>query len=117
MPRLQRRHQPPHRQGVEQRLRAADVVGVAVAEHEQVDGPLAARAQQRQHDAFAGVGVARIPRPGVIDEQVASSAHQHRGALPHIDRHHLEGAGRRPRQRRRQQRQHQRQAQQAQPPG
>ena len=68
------------------------MVAVAVAEHQQVDLPLAARPQQRHDDALAGVGVARERRPGVVDQQFRLRAHQHRGALADVEHHQLEAA-------------------------
>ncbi len=50
--------------------RAADVVAVAVAEHQQVDALVAARAQQGHEDALAGIALARILRPGVEEQHV-----------------------------------------------
>ena len=52
MPVGQRAGQRAHRQLRQQRGRAADMVGVAVAQHQQVDVALAAGAQQRQQHAL-----------------------------------------------------------------
>ena len=65
-------------------LGAADVVDVAMAQHQQVDGVVAARAQQRHEHALAGVAVARILRPGIEEQHVAARAHQHRRALADV---------------------------------
>ncbi len=105
-----------HRQLGQQRRRAAHMVDIAVAQHQQVDAAFASRAQQRQQHALRGVGLQRIARPAVVEQQVAAGAQQYRRALADVGSDHLELALGRPRQRRRQQRQQQRQAERAQAP-
>ena len=106
-----------HRQPRQQRGGATDMVDVAVAQHQQVDAGVTARAQQWQQHALRGVGLQRVARPAVVQQQVGAGAHQHRGTLADVGRDHLELAHCRPLQRRRQQRQQQRQAERPQSPG
>jgi len=116
MPVLQRAHQGVDGHAPDEGARAADVVGVAMAEHQGMHPRLAPRAQQRDQHALAGVALARVLRAGVVDEQVAAGSHQHRGALPDVGGQHLEAAGRRARDRGQQQRQRERHGERAQPP-
>ena len=63
---------------------ATHVVEIGMAEDQQVDMGIAARAQQRHQYALAGVAVACVLRPGVEQQDVATRADQHGHALPHV---------------------------------
>ena len=101
---LQRRRQGRYGQPGQQRGGAADVVAVAMAEHQQIDAAFTAGVQQRQQDAASGIGLGRVDRAAVVDQQVVLRAHEHGSALAHVGRHHLEFAMARPRHRRPEQR-------------
>ena len=111
VPGLERRRQSGHRQRGQHRRRAADVVAVAVAQHQQVQALHAERAQQRHQHARAGVAVARVLRAGVVQQRVRTRAHEDRAALADVGDHELHRALGRPLDGRHEQRQHQRQRQ------
>ena len=92
---LERARERVDLQRAEHRARAADVIAVAVAEHQQVDVRLAARAQQRHEHALAGVALARVLRARVEEQHVLARAHDHRRALADVGGEEVEAAGRR----------------------
>ena len=70
MIRGQRRREPIHRHGLQQRQRAAAVIGVLVRDDHGAQARDARRAQERRDDAAAGVGVVGEARAGVVEQRV-----------------------------------------------
>ncbi len=117
MRRVERARKRLDAQGPEHGLGAADVVVVAVAEHEQVERRVAARAQQRHQHPLAGVALARVLRPGIEHQHMAAGADEDGAALADVGGEQIEAALGRQGPRRNQQGERERQRQEAGAPG
>ncbi len=113
---LERAQHLVHVEAREQGFRAADVVEVAMAQHETIDVRVAACPQQRHQHALAGVALARILRAGVEHQHVAARADQHRRALADVGGDQVEAAFWRQRAWRQEERQRERHGQKTQAP-
>src|SRR6516225_4297023 len=81
----QRRRKPPHRHGVEQRERAAAVIGVLMADDHAVQMRDACGAEHRRNDAVAGIRCFVEARPGVVEERVGMRLHEYGQALSDVE--------------------------------
>ncbi len=81
-----------HRQRLEQRQRAADVIEVAVRDDQRIEAADAARAQVRQQHAAARVLAGRVLRAGVVEQAVPAGFDQQRHALADVEGGHGEAA-------------------------
>ena len=91
----QRRREPHHRHGMQERQRAAAVIAVLVADDHRVEPRHPAAAQHRGNDAIAGIGALVEARARIVEERVRARLHQHRETLPHVEHGDPECAGRR----------------------
>ena len=69
---------------MQQGIRAAYVIGIAMTQDESMDDGLAASTQERQQHLVRGIAISRQAWPGVIERHMVLCAHHHGGALPHI---------------------------------
>ena len=78
MIRRQRRREPVHRHRLQQRQRAAAVIGVLMRDDHRVERADAGGAQERRDDAAAGIGLVVEARAGVVEQRVRVRLHARR---------------------------------------
>lgn len=96
MPRRNRTEHSVHCDTAQDGRRATGMVQVKVGGDEAVASLNAAATQERKHDAFTGICIARIARPGVIQLGPVARLENDGRALADIERRHPQLAGCRP---------------------